>query len=93
MAASQRLKIEQTATVHLVHGNQTRACHADPRRNLRKIKNCKYCGDFHAAGNCPAFGKTCTKCNKKNILQNSVAPPPNTVMRNQRKNLKMSASG
>ena len=51
MAASQRLKMEQTDTVHLVHGNETRACHADPRKNPRKIKNCKYCGDSHAAGN------------------------------------------
>ena len=88
MAASQRVKMEQTDTVHLVHVNRTRARHADPR----KIKNCKYCGDSHAAGNYPAFGKTCTKCNKKIILQKSVAPPPNTVMGNQRGNLKMSAS-
>ena len=88
MAASQRVKMEQTDTVHLVHVNRTRARHADPR----KIKNCKYCGDSRAAGNCPAFEKTCTKCNKKIILQKSVAPPPNTVMGNQRGNLKMSAS-
>ena len=59
MAASQRLKMEQTDTVHLVHGNETRTRHADPR----KIKNCKYCRDSHAAGNCPAFGKTCTNLN------------------------------
>ena len=92
MAASQRLKMEQTDTVHLVHGNETRTRHADPRKNPHKIKNCKYCGDSHAAGNCPAFGKTCTKCNKKIILQKSFAPPPNIVMRNQRRNLKMSTS-
>ena len=86
MAASQRLKMEQTDTVHLVHGNETCTRHADPRKNPHKIKNCKYCGDY------PAFGKTCTKCNKKIILQKSVAPPQNTVMRNQRRNLKMSTS-
>ena len=68
MAANQRLKMEQTDTVHLVHGNETRARHADPRKNPRKIKNCKYCVDSHAARNCPAFGKTCTKCNKKTHL-------------------------
>ena len=68
MAANQRLKMKQTDTVHLVHGNETRAHHADPRKNPRKIKNCKYCVDSHAAGKCPAFGKTCTKCNKKNHL-------------------------
>ena len=68
MAANQRLKMKQTDTVHLVHGNETRAHHADPRKNPRKIKNCKYCVHSHAAGKCPAFGKTCTKCNKKNHL-------------------------
>ena len=68
MAANQRLKMKQTDTVHLVHGNETRAHHADPRKNPRKIKNCKYIVDSHAAGKCPAFGKTCTKCNKKNHL-------------------------
>ena len=92
MAASQQLKMEQTDTVHLIHGNETCTRHADPCKNHRQIINCKYCRDSHVAGNCPAFGKTCTKCNKKIILQKSFAPPPNTVMRNQRRNLKMSAS-
>ena len=68
MAANQPLKMKQTDTVHLLHGNETHAHHADPRKNPRKIKNCKYCVDSHAAGKCPAFGKTCTKCNKKNHL-------------------------
>ena len=65
-AGSQRLKMEQTDTVHLVLGNETCAHRTDPRKNPRKIKNCKYRGDSHAAGNCPA--KTCTNCNKKNRL-------------------------
>ena len=30
-----------------------------------KIKqNCKYCGSNHPRGKCPAFSKTCPKCNK-----------------------------
>ena len=58
--------MEQTDTVHLVHGNETCAHRTDPRKNPRKIKNCKYRGDSHAAGNCPA--KACTNCNKKNHL-------------------------
>ena len=66
MAGSQRLKMEQTDTVHLIHGNKTRAHCTDPRKNPRKIKICKYRGDSHAAGNCPA--KTCTNCNQKNHL-------------------------
>ena len=76
MAANQRLKMKQTDTVHLLHGNETRAHHADPRKNPRKIKNCKYIVDSHAAGKCPAFGKTCTKCNKKNHLANVCRSTP-----------------
>ena len=76
MAANQRLKMEQTHTVHLVHGNETRARHADSRKNPRKIKNRKYCVDSHAAGKCPAFGKICTKCNKKNHLANVCRSTP-----------------
>ena len=78
MAASQRLKMEQTDTVHLVQGNETRARHVDPRKNPRKIKNCKYCVVSHAAGNCPAFGKTCTKCNKKKSSCKSLSLNPQT---------------
>ena len=29
-------------------------------------KNCKYCGKLHAQGRCPAFGKVCTNCHKRN---------------------------
>ena len=30
------------------------------------IRNCKYCGKSHDRGSCPAFGKECSKCGKKN---------------------------
>ncbi|CAH3033486.1 unnamed protein product, partial [Porites lobata] len=43
MAGSQRLKMEQTDTVHLVHGNETCAHRTDVHKNPCKIKNCKYC--------------------------------------------------
>jgi len=29
-------------------------------------KACKYCGNEHARGQCPAYGKTCAKCSKIN---------------------------
>ena len=32
----------------------------------KNIKNCKFCGKSHRYGKCPAFGKTCSKCSKKN---------------------------
>ena len=30
------------------------------------IKDCKYCGSNHQCRQCPAFGKTCKACGKKN---------------------------
>ena len=30
------------------------------------VNNCRYCTQTHARGNCPAFGKRCQKCNKRN---------------------------
>ena len=35
-------------------------------RSQSSIRNCKYCGKSHDQGSCPAFGKECTKCGKKN---------------------------
>ena len=29
------------------------------------VRNCKYCGKSHDRGNCPAFGKECSKCGRK----------------------------
>ena len=31
-----------------------------------QITDCKCCGDRHSAGNCKAYGKTCSKCIKRN---------------------------
>ena len=38
---------------------------------LKKIKQCSYCGHEYVIkrGKCPAFGKTCTNCLKKNHFQ------------------------
>lgn len=30
------------------------------------INNCRYCGRSHKVRECPAFGKTCDRCNKRN---------------------------
>ena len=35
-------------------------------REQFEIKNCHFCGDSHKKGRCPAFGKDCAKCGKKN---------------------------
>ena len=33
------------------------------------IRNCKYCGKSHDSGSCPAFGKECSNCGKKNYFK------------------------
>lgn len=55
--AQQRNEPEESANV-INSRNQRRST-----RNERS--NCRYCGRSHQAGKCPAFGKTCTKCQKK----------------------------
>ena len=34
------------------------------RRSSSSIRNCKYCGKSHNRGNCPAYGKKCSKCRR-----------------------------
>ena len=68
MGASQRHKMEQSGTNHFTHEEKKRGPRENPRTNPRPTPPCKYCGDTHAAGNCPAYGKTCSKCKKKNHL-------------------------
>ena len=40
--------------------------HYFKKENEKIIQNCKYCGGKHAIRSCPAFGKQCSKCTKKN---------------------------
>ena len=35
-------------------------------RNIKMINDCAYCGRSHPARKCPAYGKSCNKCNKLN---------------------------
>ena len=47
----------------------------DNKRNpnnsrIQDIKNCKYCGRDHPRRKCPAYGKACNKCGKKNHFSN-----------------------
>ena len=44
--------------------------------NSNSIK-CKNCGRFHEHGKCPAFGKTCHKCNKLNHFAFNCQTPSN----------------
>jgi hypothetical protein len=46
-------------------------------RQARQIRDCKFCGQSHLSGKCPAYGKICTKCSKRNhfarVCQSSAA--------------------
>lgn len=56
--------MESAKTVSIsedVHYQKTTAS-----RLSRVIKNCTYCGKTHEVRKCPAFGKSCSKCSKKN---------------------------
>ena len=33
-------------------------------RNVDQSRTCKYCGNLHQRGRCPAYGKMCNKCRK-----------------------------
>ena len=62
MAAKQRQKMEQPEVVNY-------ASSKEPRQRTSAMphsRSCKYCGDTHPKGKCPAYGKTCAKCQKKN---------------------------
>ena len=36
------------------------------RKGGNRVRECRYCGGTHKKLICPAYGKTCTKCSKKN---------------------------
>ena len=36
------------------------------RDRSHKISDCGYCGCSHDKGDCPAYGKTCNRCGRKN---------------------------
>ena len=60
-------------TYDAIHSNNNNRSRSKSRnknqghgRSQSSIRNCKYCGKSHDKGSCPAFGKECSKCGKKN---------------------------
>ena len=60
------IRINDASTVRAV---QKSIHKKEKERKLDQI-NCEYCGLKHAKRKCPAYGKTCRKCNKKNHFAN-----------------------
>lgn len=45
---------------------QLDVAHVDRNSEQQKIRNCKYCGKSHLRLQCPAYGKTCSACKRRN---------------------------
>lgn len=73
-AAAQPEKIEKIQTEYQTNrsnrqpGRNQNFSNQDQRGGPRMITDCDFCGQDHRAGrrNCPAWGKTCNKCQAKN---------------------------
>ena len=66
--ASQQLRTISEQTTEGVNVNFARKMTyvKDTVSQKKKSDNCKYCGKLHGQGKCPAYGKACTKCQKRN---------------------------
>ena len=47
--------------------------------NSSSHSNCKYCGQKHAKGKCPAYGEKCSKCGKMNHFARECLSVPKTT--------------
>ncbi|KAL3222951.1 hypothetical protein MRX96_049891 [Rhipicephalus microplus] len=63
LAATQNRALESEAKVQRV---EKIANAAGQSRTSGQRRRCGYCGKIHGPRRCPAFGKTCTLCNKRN---------------------------
>src|SRR5690606_25373292 len=70
----------EASTIHLsaFQNSQTTTSEVRPdqisqlsRRKPSIIHNCRFCGGSHAKRRCPAYGKTCSSCKKKNHFANA----------------------
>lgn len=48
------------------HRNKFQARSSSEKKEEKVINNCSRCGKSHRINNCPAYEKTCSKCNKPN---------------------------
>ena len=63
--AAQALKNEPEVTVVKMK-KQGKGQHHSKEKAAKESHKCKHCGYNHARSKCPAFGKSCAKCGKRN---------------------------
>ena len=59
-------KLEQRKMLGIVKPENLVDVNAVKKKKVRFHKDCDYCGRSHDKGDCPAFGKTCNRCGRKN---------------------------
>ncbi|CAB4026344.1 Hypothetical predicted protein, partial [Paramuricea clavata] len=59
-------KHQQSSDIHQVYHSKERKLKESSRAPDDVIKKYKFCNGSHQRGNCPAYGKRCRTCNRKN---------------------------
>ena len=83
----QRMRQERTPSggnIDVIQGQKQPKRHVPQQGSQRGM--CHYCGSSYPYGQCPAYGKTCTNCNKRHHFAR-VCMSRNTVDPSQRKSL------
>ena len=57
---------DEATTVNAVVSKSRKPSTANPNHAGTKIKQCRFCGFDHLKGKCPAYGKECRKCSRRN---------------------------
>ena len=59
-------KLEQRKLLGIVRPDNLVDVNAIKKKKIRFQNDCDYCGYSHVKGSCPAYGKTCNRCGRKN---------------------------
>ena len=68
---AKKLEKQQVSEINRVRHDKEKSSKSKDSRNSSNhsddmIKKCKFCSGSHQRGNCPAYGKRCRTCNRKN---------------------------
>ncbi len=68
--AIEACKVSEQTQAHMSALNDQQPASIDQVGTQQSTFQCRRCGKLHQARSCPAFGRTCTKCGKKNHFAN-----------------------